>query len=100
METTIVNPGSGPTCAIGEIDKFYDSRLSHHARLFRNARRNRRRDQREGWLHTGDISAMDARTYCPVEMTPQEHDHPRKREYLYARHEELLFRHPKVGEVR
>jgi fatty-acyl-CoA synthase len=53
----------------------------------------------EGWLHTGDLCAMDARGYCTVEGRLKDMI-IRGGENIYPRElEELLFRHPKIGEV-
>jgi fatty-acyl-CoA synthase len=53
----------------------------------------------DGWLHTGDLCAMDARGYCTVEGRLKDMI-IRGGENIYPRElEELLFRHPKVGEV-
>ena len=53
----------------------------------------------DGWLHTGDLCAMDARGYCTVEGRLKDMI-IRGGENIYPRElEELLFKHPKVGEV-
>jgi fatty-acyl-CoA synthase len=53
----------------------------------------------DGWLHTGDLCAMDARGYCTVEGRLKDMI-IRGGENIYPRElEELLFRHPSVGEV-
>ncbi len=53
----------------------------------------------DGWLHTGDLCAMDARGYCTVEGRLKDMI-IRGGENIYPRElEELLFRHPKIGEV-
>jgi fatty-acyl-CoA synthase len=53
----------------------------------------------DGWLHTGDLCAMDARGYCTVEGRLKDMI-IRGGENIYPRElEELLFKHPSVGEV-
>ena len=53
----------------------------------------------DGWLHTGDLCAMDARGYCTVEGRLKDMI-IRGGENIYPRElEELLFRHPSVGSV-
>ena len=53
----------------------------------------------DGWLHTGDLCSMDERGYCKVEGRLKDMI-IRGGENIYPRElEELLFRHPTVGEV-
>ena len=53
----------------------------------------------DGWLHTGDLGAMDARGYCTIEGRMKDMI-IRGGENIYPRElEELLFRHPAVGDV-
>jgi fatty-acyl-CoA synthase len=53
----------------------------------------------EGWLHTGDLCSMDERGYCKVEGRLKDMI-IRGGENIYPRQiEELLFKHPSVGEV-
>jgi fatty-acyl-CoA synthase len=53
----------------------------------------------EGWLHTGDLCSMDERGYCTVEGRLKDMI-IRGGENIYPREiEELLFKHPAVGEV-
>ena len=48
----------------------------------------------DGWLHTGDLGAMDARGYCTIEGRIKDMI-IRGGENIYPRElEELLFRHP------
>jgi fatty-acyl-CoA synthase len=53
----------------------------------------------EGWLHTGDLCSMDERGYSKIEGRLKDVI-IRGGENIYPRElEELLFRHPTVGEV-
>jgi fatty-acyl-CoA synthase len=53
----------------------------------------------DGWLHTGDLCAMDRRGYCSIEGRLKDMI-IRGGENIYPRElEELLFRHPMVSEV-
>ena len=53
----------------------------------------------DGWLHTGDLCAMDSRGYCTVEGRLKDMI-IRGGENIYPRElEDLLFAHPTVGEV-
>lgn len=57
------------------------------------------RFEEDGWLHTGDLCSMDERGYCKVEGRLKDMI-IRGGENIYSRElEELLFRHPTVGEV-
>ena len=99
MENKIVNPNTGETCAIGEIGEFCTR--GYHVMLgyFEMPDATAAAIDADGWLHTGDLCAMDARGYCTVEGRLKDMI-IRGGENIYPRElEELLFRHPKVGEV-
>jgi fatty-acyl-CoA synthase len=54
----------------------------------------------DGWLHTGDLCAMDARGYCTVEGRLKDMI-IRGGENIYPREiEEFLFSHPAVADVQ
>jgi fatty-acyl-CoA synthase len=66
---------------------------------FENAEATRAAIDADGWLHTGDLCAMDARGYCTVEGRLKDMI-IRGGENVYPRElEELLFAHPSVGAV-
>jgi fatty-acyl-CoA synthase len=99
METKIVNPATGETAAIGEIGEFCTR--GYHVMLgyFELPEATAAAIDSDGWLHTGDLCAMDARGYCTVEGRLKDMI-IRGGENIYPRElEELLFRHPKVGEA-
>ena len=99
MEARIVNPDTGKTAAIGEIGEFCTR--GYHVMLgyFEMPQATAAAIDSDGWLHTGDLCAMDARGYCTVEGRLKDMI-IRGGENIYPRElEELLFRHPKVGEV-
>ncbi len=99
MENKIANPNTGQTCAIGEIGEFCTR--GYHVMLgyFEMPEATAAAIDADGWLHTGDLCAMDARGYCTVEGRLKDMI-IRGGENIYPRElEELLFRHPKVGEV-
>jgi fatty-acyl-CoA synthase len=99
METKIVNPDTGKTCAIGEIGEFCTRGYHIMLGYFEMPDATAAAIDAEGWLHTGDLCAMDARGYCTVEGRLKDMI-IRGGENIYPRElEELLFRHPKVGEV-
>jgi fatty-acyl-CoA synthase len=66
---------------------------------FENAQASAAAIDVDGWLHTGDLCAMDERGYCTVQGRLKDMI-IRGGENIYPRElEELLFRHPSVGEV-
>ncbi len=99
MEVKIVNPDTGKTCAIGEIGEFCTR--GYHVMLgyFEMPDATAAAIDAGGWLHTGDLCAMDSRGYCTVEGRLKDMI-IRGGENIYPRElEELLFRHPKISEV-
>ncbi len=99
MENKIVNPNTGETCAIGEIGEFCTRGYHIMLGYFEMPDATAAAIDADGWLHTGDLCAMDARGYCTVEGRLKDMI-IRGGENIYPRElEELLFRHPKVGEV-
>ena len=99
METKIINPDTGKTTAIGEIGELCTR--GYHVMLgyFDMPEATAAAIDDDGWLHTGDLCAMDARGYCTVEGRLKDMI-IRGGENIYPRElEELLFRHPKIGEV-
>ena len=99
METKIVDPDTGKTVPIGEIGEFCTRGYHIMLGYFEMPDATAAAIDSEGWLHTGDLCAMDARGYCTVEGRLKDMI-IRGGENIYPRElEELLFRHPKVGEV-
>jgi fatty-acyl-CoA synthase len=99
METKIIDPNSGETVPVGTIGEFCTR--GYHVMLgyFEMPEATAAAIDADGWLHTGDLCAMDARGYCTVEGRLKDLI-IRGGENIYPRElEELLFRHPKVGEV-
>ena len=99
METKIVDPNTGETVPIGTIGEFCTR--GYHVMLgyFEMPEASAAAIDADGWLHTGDLCAMDARGYCTVEGRLKDMI-IRGGENIYPRElEELLFRHPKIGEV-
>jgi fatty-acyl-CoA synthase len=99
METKIVDPNTGETVPIGTIGEFCTR--GYHVMLgyFEMPEATAVAIDADGWLHTGDLCAMDARGYCTVEGRLKDMI-IRGGENIYPRElEELLFRHPKVSEV-
>jgi fatty-acyl-CoA synthase len=99
MENKIINPDTGKTVPVGEIGEFCTR--GYHVMLgyFEMPDATAASIDADGWLHTGDLCAMDARGYCTVEGRLKDMI-IRGGENIYPRElEELLFRHPKIGEV-
>jgi fatty-acyl-CoA synthase len=99
METRIIDPNTGETVPIGTIGEFCTR--GYHVMLgyFDMPDASRAAIDADGWLHTGDLCAMDARGYCTVEGRLKDLI-IRGGENIYPREvEELLFAHPKVGDV-
>jgi fatty-acyl-CoA synthase len=98
-EVKVVDPVTGetvPTGAVGELcTRGYHVMLGY----FEDPVATAAAVDADGWLHTGDLCSMDERGYCSIEgrlkdmiIRGGENISPREVE-------ELLFAHPKVGEV-
>jgi len=99
METKIINPDTGGIVPIGEIGEFCTRGYHIMLGYFEMSEATAAAIDADGWLHTGDLCAMDARGYCTVEGRLKDMI-IRGGENIYPRElEELLFRHPKVSEV-
>ena len=99
VEVKIVNPETGQIAAIGEIGELCTRGYHVMHGYFENDAATAAAIDAEGWLHTGDLGAMDARGYCTIEGRLKDMI-IRGGENIYPRElEELLFRHPKVGDV-
>ena len=99
METRIVDPITGRTVPVGTIGEFCTR--GYHVMLgyFEMPEATAAAIDADGWLHTGDLCAMDSRGYCTVEGRLKDMI-IRGGENIYPRElEELLFQHPKVSEV-
>ena len=99
IETKIIDPNTGETVPIGTVGEFCTR--GYHVMLgyFEMPDATAAAIDADGWLHTGDLCAMDERGYCTVEGRLKDMI-IRGGENIYPREiEELLFRHPKVGEV-
>ncbi|MDG2262433.1 MAG: AMP-binding protein, partial [Actinomycetota bacterium] len=99
IEIKIIDPESGDTLPVGEPGElctrgfnvmlgYYDDPDATHATI-----------DGEGWLHTGDLCAMDDRGYCRI--TGRLKDLIiRGGENIYPREiEEVLYAHPAIAEV-
>ena len=99
VEVKIVDPDTGQTVAVGEIGEYCTRGYHVMHGYFENAEATAAAVDADGWLHTGDLCAMDGRGYCTVEGRLKDMI-IRGGENIYPRElEELLFGHPNVGEV-
>ncbi len=99
METKIIDPLTGETVPIGTIGEFCTRGYHIMLGYFEMPDATAAAIDKDGWLHTGDLCAMDARGFCTVEGRLKDMI-IRGGENIYPRElEELLFKHPKVGEV-
>ena len=99
VEVRIVNPDTGQTVPIGEIGEICTRGYHIMHGYFENEAATKAAIDPEGWLHTGDLGAMDARGYCTIEGRLKDMI-IRGGENIYPRElEEALFRHPAVGDV-
>ncbi len=98
-EVKITDTVSGVTAPVGEVGEICTK--GYHVMLgyFEMPDATQATIDKDGWLHTGDLGAMDARGYFTIEGRLKDMI-IRGGENIYPRElEELLFRHPKVGEV-
>ena len=98
-EVRIIDPGTGDTAPIGEIGELcvrgYHVMSGYHGMPERTAEAI----DEDGWLHTGDLAAMDERGYCTVEGRLKDMI-IRGGENIYPKElEEMLLAHPAVAEV-
>src|SRR5215831_8833372 len=99
METKIIDPITGKTVPIGTIGEFCTR--GYHVMLgyFEMPEATAAAIDGDGWLHTGDLCAMDERGYCRIEGRVKEMI-IRGGENIYPREiEQLLHAHPGVADV-
>ena len=95
MENKIIDPNTGETVPIGTVGEFCTR--GYHVMLgyFEMPDATSAAIDADGWLHTGDLCAMDARGYCTVEGRLKDMI-IRGGENIYPRElEELLFSIPR-----
>ena len=99
VEVKIIDPDTGATVPIGQIGEYCTRGYHVMLEYFENPTATAAAVDADGWLHTGDLCAMDDRGYCTVEGRLKDMI-IRGGENIYPRElEELLFAHPSVGEV-
>ena len=62
----IVDPETNQTLPIGAVGEFV-TRGYHVMHEYFDMPEARKTIDGDGWLHTGDLAAMDARGYCTIE---------------------------------
>lgn len=96
MENKIIDPNTGETVPIGTIGEFCTRGYHIMLGYFEMPDATAAAIDADGWLHTGDLCAMDSRGYCTVEGRLKDMI-IRGGENIYPRElEELLFKHPKI----
>lgn len=99
VEVKIIDSESGATLPIGQVGEYCTRGYHVMHGYFENPEATAKAIDADGWLHTGDLCAMDARGYCTVEGRLKDMI-IRGGENIYPRElEDLLFAHPTVGEV-
>ena len=99
VEVKIVDPETGETVPVNTLGEYCTRGYHVMHEYFDMPEATARTIDRDGWLHTGDLCFMDERGYCKVEGRLKDMI-IRGGENIYPREiEELLFRHPAVGEV-
>jgi acyl-CoA synthetase (AMP-forming)/AMP-acid ligase II len=99
VEVKIVDPETGETVPIGTIGEYCARGYLVMDGYFEMDEQTSETIDADGWLHTGDLAAMDERGYCTVEGRLKDMI-IRGGENIYPRElEELLFAHGSVGEV-
>jgi fatty-acyl-CoA synthase len=99
VEVKIVDPVTGEPLPVGEVGEFCTRGYHVMHGYFENPVATAAAVDADGWLHTGDLCAMDDRGYCTIEgrlkdmiIRGGENISPREVE-------EVLFAHPAVADV-
>ena len=99
VEVKIVDPETGKTAPIGEVGEYCTRGYHVMHGYFEMPEQTAAAIDGDGWLHTGDLCAMDERGYCTVEGRLTDMI-IRGGENIYPKElEELLFAHEAVAEV-
>ena len=99
VEVKIIDPETGETVPVGVIGEYCTRGYHVMTGYFELPEQTAEAIDADGWLHTGDLCAMDDRGYCTVEGRLKDMI-IRGGENIYPKEiEELLFHHASVGEV-
>jgi fatty-acyl-CoA synthase len=99
VEVKIIDPATGETLPRHTLGEYCTRGYHVMHEYFDMPEATASTIDAEGWLHTGDLCSMDERGYCKVEGRLKDMI-IRGGENIYPREiEELLFKHPSVGDV-
>jgi fatty-acyl-CoA synthase len=99
VEVKIVHPDTGKTMPLGEVGEYCTRGYHVMHGYFEMPEQTAAAIDKDDWLHTGDLCAMDERGYCTVEGRLKDMI-IRGGENIYPKElEELLFAHESVGDV-
>lgn len=99
VEVKIVDPESGETVPVGVVGELCTRGYHVMHGYFDMPEQTSEAIDADGWLHTGDLAAMNERGYCTIEGRLKDMI-IRGGENIYPKElEELLFAHPSVGSV-
>jgi acyl-CoA synthetase (AMP-forming)/AMP-acid ligase II len=99
VEVKIIDPATGETVPVGAVGEYCTRGYHVMHGYFDMPDATDAAIDDDGWLHTGDLCAMDDRGYCTVEGRLKDMI-IRGGENIYPRElEDLLFAHDAVGEV-
>lgn len=99
VEVKIVNPSSGAVLPVDEQGEICALGYQRMIEYFRMPERTAETIDAGGWVHTGDLGAMDERGYVRISGRLKDMI-IRGGENIYpAELEQLLFRHPKVADA-
>lgn len=99
VEVKIVDPVTGQLVPVGVVGEYCTRGYHVMHGYFENPEATAEAIDGDGWLHTGDLCAMDERGYCTVEGRLKDMI-IRGGENIYPREvENLLVAHPHVSEV-
>ncbi len=99
VEMKVSDPLDGRELPLGELGELCTRGFHVMPGYFEMPEASARAIDTDGWLHTGDLGRMDARGFCTIEGRLKDMI-IRGGENIYPREiEDLLYRHPSVGEV-
>ena len=99
VEVKVIDPETGATLPTGAVGEYCTRGYHVMHGYYENPDATAKTVDADGWLHTGDLAAMDERGYCTIEGRLKDMI-IRGGENIYPRElEDLLFAHPHVSQV-